>query len=119
MSVFVFVFIILIIVIPLIIPITTAIKNRKKEENDTETVAYAVEDEIPEDVIVNFNSNHAESLQNISSDKIQILNQIESQKLLKSIDNNLKTIKTYIAIAFWISVSSVVILVLLAIIGAL
>lgn len=77
------------------------------------------EDKLPDDIMVNSDGNYVKCSQNLSSDKIQILNQIKNQKLLESIDNNLKTIKTYIAIAFWISVSSVAILVLLAIIGAL
>lgn len=72
------------------------------------------EDEIPEDVVLSPNGDHIRCSQNLSSDKIQILNQIKTYNLLESIDSHLKTIKTYITVTFWISVSSAAILILYA-----
>ena len=85
----------------------------------TESDLNISEDEIPEDIVINPNGDYMKCAQILSSDKIQILNQIKNQKLLESIDNNLKTIKKYISITFWISVCSGCILVLSAIIKLL
>ncbi|MCM1328406.1 MAG: hypothetical protein NC253_03110 [Ruminococcus sp.] len=87
----------------------------KPEKSD----ADIPENDIPEDVVINPDGNLVRCSQSLSSDKIQILNQIKNQKLLESIEQHLKTIKTYIAVAFWISVSSAAILVLSAIIRLL
>lgn len=77
---------------------------------DKDTInAYG--NDIPEDV---FSSpkGYIKGFQTLSSDKIQILNQLDTQKILKSIDGHLKSIKTYIAIMFWVSVAFGVILLL-------
>ena len=79
----------------------------KVDKNDTNNYG----DDIPEDVFSS-SKGYIKGSQTLSSDKIQILNQISTHKTLKAIEQHLKAIKTYISIAFWLSLSAGIIYIL-------